>query len=74
MSEPTPPIKKTVVEIYPDTHSRLSEAAATTGQSLKRFTTLMLDYALSKFDSGDIILREPSVEEATPETSTQEQS
>ena len=66
-TQPAPPAKKTVVEIYPDVHSRLGEAAARTGNSVKRFTTLLLDYALGKFDAGDIQFREPAVEEVESE-------
>jgi hypothetical protein len=64
MSEPLAPPRKTVVEIYSDTHARLSEAAASTGNSMKRMTSLLLDYALGKLDAGEIVLREPTVEEA----------
>jgi len=64
MSEPLPPTsKKTVVEIYTDTHARLSDAATGTGNSMKRMTSLLLDYALQKLEAGEIVLREPAVEE-----------
>lgn len=66
MSEALPPTpKKTVVEIYGDTHARLSDAASTTGNSMKRMTSLLLDYALQKLDAGEITLREPAVEETS---------
>jgi len=66
MSTPTTPIK-TVVEINPETHQRLREGAAKTANSLKRFSALLLDYALGKFEAGEIALRDPSVEEIPTE-------
>jgi hypothetical protein len=63
MSETATPPTKSLVEVHPDTHLRLRDGAAQTSNSLKRFTALLLDYALSKFESGEIALREPSVEE-----------
>lgn len=65
MSKPAAPIK-TVVEITTSTHQRLREGAGQTSNSLKRFTTLLLDYALAKFEAGEITLREPVVEETEP--------
>lgn len=67
---PTP--TKTVVEIPADTHQRLRDGAAKTSNSLKRFTGLLLDYALGKFESGDITLREPSIEETSNEAERSE--
>jgi hypothetical protein len=62
MSDPQAPTK-TVVEISSDTHSKLRDGASRTSNSIKRFTTLLLDYALAKFESGEIALREPTIEE-----------
>jgi hypothetical protein len=67
MSEVQTPVK-TVVEIQPETHLRLREGAARTSNSLKRFTALLLDYALAKFEAGEIALREPTIEEVPTET------
>jgi len=58
---------KTVIEVTNDTHQRLREGGAKTGNSLKRFTNLLLDYALGKFEAGEIALREPAIEEVQNE-------
>lgn len=58
---------KTVVEVFPDIHQRLRDGSSQTGNSLKRFTGLLLEYALGKFEKGEIALREPVVEETQPE-------
>jgi hypothetical protein len=73
MSTPPPvsaPIK-TVIEVTNDTHQRLRDGSAKTGNSLKRFTSLLLDYALAKFENGEIGLREPVIEECQPEGAAQ---
>lgn len=69
MSTPAPastPVK-TVIEVTNETHQRLREGGNKTGNSLKRFTALLLDYALGKFEGGEIALREPSIEEVATE-------
>lgn len=58
---------KTVIEVTNDTHKRLRDGASSSGNSLKRFTSLLLDYALTKFEAGEIGLREPAIEERQPE-------
>jgi hypothetical protein len=70
MSKPTTPStpQKTVLEVTNETHQRLRDGANSTGNSLKRFTSLLLDYALGKFEAGEIVLREPTIEERQPET------
>jgi hypothetical protein len=65
MSDTATP-NKTVVEVSSDTHSRLREGATSTKNSLKRFTDLLLSYALGKFEAGVIELREPTIEETEP--------
>lgn len=55
--------KKAVVEVYAYTRARLGDAASATGSSMKRMTSLLLDYALAKLQTGEIVLHEPSVEE-----------
>lgn len=62
-----PPASKTVLEVQPDIHERVKSAAGKSGNSVKRFTGLILDYALSKFESGDIELTQPSIVESSPE-------
>lgn len=62
-SKPT----KTVIDVTNETHQRLRDGASKTGNSLKRFTSLLLDYALGKFEGGEIGLREPAIEEIQPE-------
>jgi hypothetical protein len=59
----TPPAlaNKTVLEVQPEIHERVKSAASGSGHSVKRFAGLMLDYALSKFESGDIELKQPEV-------------
>lgn len=64
MSAP-PPIK-TVIEVSNETHQRLRNGGNKTGNSLKAFTALLLDYALGKYEAGEIALREPTVEEVVP--------
>ena len=69
MSTPAPastPVK-TVIEVTNETHQRLREGGTKTGNSLKRFTSLLLDYALGKFEAGEIGLREPAIEETPTE-------
>lgn len=58
---------KSVVEIPADIHQRLRDGAVKTSNSMKRFTALLLDYALGKYECGEIGIREPSIEEA-PQT------
>ena len=58
-SKPT----KTVIDVTNDTHQRLRDGAAKTGNSMKRFTALILEYALGKYENGEIGLREPFIEE-----------
>ena len=60
MSKPaTPP--KTVLEVQPELQDRVKAGAATEGTSIKRFGGLLLDYALTKYESGDIVLTQPEV-------------
>jgi hypothetical protein len=69
MSTPAPastPVK-TVIEVTNETHQRLREGGNKTGNSLKRFTSLLLDYSLGKFEAGEIALREPTIEETPTE-------
>lgn len=55
---------KTVIEIYPDTHKRVKAAAKSKGNySVKRFTSLMLDYALGKYTRGELSLNDPRIVE-----------
>lgn len=54
---------KTVVEVPFDIHQRLRDGASKTSNSMKRFTALLLDYALGKYESGEIGMREPAIEE-----------
>jgi hypothetical protein len=58
---------KTVIEVTNDSHQRLRDGASKTGNSMKRFTALILEYALGKFENGEIGLREPVIEEV-PQT------
>jgi hypothetical protein len=67
MSTPLPASTKTVIEVTPDNHQRLREGAAKTGNSMKRFSSLILEYALSKFENGEIGLREPIIEDVEPQ-------
>ena len=60
-----------MVEVTAETQQRLRSGAGKTNNSLKRFTALLLDYALGKFETGEIALREPVIEETTPEDATQ---
>lgn len=64
MSTQPLPSPKAVIEVYPDTHERTKEAARKSGNSVKRFSSLMLDYAIGKFETGEIVLKEPEVTEA----------
>ncbi len=58
---------KTVIEVTNETHQRLRDGASKTGNSMKRFTSLLLDYGLGKFEAGEIGLREPTIEETPTE-------
>ena len=73
MSTPAPatPPSKTVIEVTNETHQRLREGAAKTSNSMKRFTSLILEYALGKFENGEIGLREPAIEEVSTEGGAQ---
>ena len=61
-----PPAAKTVIRVPAETHQRLREGAEKTGNSLKRFSAAILDYALAKFDAGEISFREPTIQEDAP--------
>lgn len=63
--------RKFIIEVYADTHARLGDAASATGSSMKRMTSLLLDYALAKLHAGEIALQEPSVEEVFTTKGTQ---
>jgi hypothetical protein len=56
---------KTVIDVTNDTHQRLRDGAAKTGNSMKRFTALILEYALGKYENGEIGIREPVIEEVS---------
>ena len=56
---------KSVVEVPADIHQRLRDGATKTSNSMKRFTALLLDYALGKYEGGEIGMREPAIEEVT---------
>ena len=62
--------KKTVLEVLPSSYSRVKEQAAKAGQSSKRFTSMLLDYALQKLDAGQIELVEPTVVESSRKPKT----
>lgn len=64
-AEATAPTKS-VVEVPADIHQRLRDGASRTSNSMKRFTALLLDYALGKYEGGEIEMREPSIEEVNP--------
>lgn len=63
MSEPAP--KKTVLEVLPSSYVRVKEQAEKAGQSSKRFTSMLLDYALQKLEAGQIELVEPTITDAS---------
>ena len=67
MSEATSAPAKTVVEVSTEIHQRLREGASQSSNSMKRFSALLLDYALAKFEGGEIVLREPTIEEVSSE-------
>lgn len=67
MSDEASTPTKTVVEVPTDIHQRLRDGAAKTSNSMKRFTALILDYALSKYEAGEIGVSEPVIEEITAE-------
>ena len=67
MSEAAPAPIKTVVEVSADIHQRLRDGASQSSNSIKRFSALLLDSALGKFESGEIVLREPAIEEVANE-------
>lgn len=57
---------KTVVELYPDTQRKVKKAAKKSGQSVKRFASLLMDFALRKFDSEEIAITDPEIKETSP--------
>jgi hypothetical protein len=66
MTTPATP-SKTVLEVQPELRERVKAGAATEGTSIKRFGGLLLDYALTKYETGDIVLTQPEViEPAVP--------
>ena len=67
MSDEASTPTKTVVEVPTDIHQRLREGAAKTSNSMKRFTALILDYALCKYEAGEIGVSEPVIEEISTE-------
>ena len=56
---------KTVVELYPDTQHKVKKTAKKSGQSVKRFASLLMDFALRKFDSGEIAITDPEIKETS---------
>lgn len=56
---------KAVLEVDPELQERAKAGAKREATSIKRFTALILDYALSKYESGEIILTQPEVIEPT---------
>ena len=54
---------KTVLEVEPELRDRVKAGAACEGTSIMRFGGLLLDYALTKYECGDIVLNEPEASE-----------
>jgi hypothetical protein len=66
MNKPaTPP--ETVLEVEPELQERVRAGATTEGTSINRFGGLLLDYALTKYECGDLELTQPEgIEPAAP--------
>lgn len=63
MSKQATPPTKTVLEVESDLQERVKAGAKKEATSIKRFTGLILDYALTKYETGEIILTQPEVVE-----------
>lgn len=63
MSKPT---TKKLLEVLPDHYHKVKNRAAKSGQTLKMFTSLLLEYAIQKLDAGQITLVDASVADSTP--------
>jgi hypothetical protein len=61
MSKQVTPPTKAVLEVESELQERAKAGAKREATSIKRFTGLILDYALSKYESGEIILTQPEV-------------
>jgi len=57
---------KTVLEVEPELRERVKTGAAVEGTSIQRFGGLLLDYALTKYECGDIALSQTEPEEGEP--------
>lgn len=45
---------KKVLEVFPDPYRKVKEESKKAGQPIKRFASLLLDYALDKLQSGEL--------------------
>lgn len=59
MSTPT----RNLLEVLPDSYLLVKDRAANSGQSLKQFTSLLLEYAVQKLDAGQVVLTAPNLVE-----------
>lgn len=57
--------KKTVLEVMPHLYRKVKKGASSSTYSMKMFTSLLLDYALNKYNAGQIQLVEPNVADVT---------
>jgi hypothetical protein len=62
MTTPATP-SKTVLEVQPELRDRVQAGATAEGTSIHRFGGLLLDYALTKYETGDIVLTQPEASE-----------
>ncbi len=58
------PFKKTVLEVVPGIQAKV-KSATPPGMSSKKFTSILLEFALGKLAAREIILSEPEIKEYT---------
>lgn len=57
----TKPTQKKLLEVLPDHYHKVKARASKSGQTLKMFTSLLLEYGIHKLDAGQITLVDASV-------------
>ena len=57
----TKPTQKKLLEVLPDHYHKVKARASKSGQTLKMFTSLLLEYGIQKLDAGQITLVDASV-------------
>ena len=62
------PTTKKLLEVLPDHYEKVKVRASKSGQTLKLFTSLLLEYGIQKLDAGQITLVDATVSDAPQRT------